>query len=207
MPEPEHGHERDEREPDHERGGGGRRAARVANRVGLGQLARDSSPTARGPAHHAGQRLHQAGQKQGDGHEESEHPAGHQERRENPGHAAENGHGERQQGADEHSHPGLGRVRREPGARQHRPLSHRRDRRNASGPARGQDAGDQGDSGAEEDGHPHRARLDDRAGLGQLEPEHGEQRHQALGQPDSRARGPPGRPPGRSPGPRPSPPS
>ena len=81
----EHRHDRHEREPDHERGRGRRGARRVADGVGLGQLAGDATGAARRPADEAGERLDQMRRQQ----REAEEQRDHADRDEQPRRAAE----------------------------------------------------------------------------------------------------------------------
>ena len=87
--------------------------------------------------------------------------------------------------ADSTTDSGLGRMRLELRLRQHRALADRRDRRDAGRAPRRQDAGEQRDAGADDERRRDRVRRDDRAGVGQLDAEGGEQRDHALGDPEA----------------------
>ena len=142
----EHGDDGHEREPDHQRGGGRRGAARVADGVGAGELAGDAAGAARRPADDAGERLHEARGEQRDAGEQPEHAAAEQQRDAAPLTPPANMPAAiAASEASDDAEPGLGRVRGEPRRRQRRALADRRDRRHAGRPARRQDAGEQRD--------------------------------------------------------------
>ena len=162
MPAPSTATTRDEREPDHQRGGGRRGPARVADRVGAGQLAGDAAGAARRPAHHAGERLDEARREQRDAREQPEHADAEQQRRRAPALTPL-----ANMPADDR------RQRRERARRarswsecaanfdggQHGTLADRRDRRHAGRPPRRQDAREQRDAGADEQRDDDRVRA------------------------------------------------
>ena len=143
----EHRHDRHEREPDHERGGGRRGPAGIADGVGAGQLAGDAAGAARRPADHAGQRLDEPRREQRDAGEQPEHAAAEQQRdrdrRSTPPAKMPTEIAAIERPAT--PRPALSECAASRDGRQRRALADGRDRRHARRPPRGQDARDQRD--------------------------------------------------------------
>ena len=198
----EDGHERDERQPDHQRRRGRGRAARIADRVLLCEPAGRAAEPGGREADHVGERADEARRDHGEADEDAEGAAGD----------AEDAHGGRDVRAERAVDEPEDRQRRhdEPEDERlprlllhdHAAFAHCRDRRDPGRPHGRPDGGDERHERARQhrdDGGP---RLEDGRGLRQLELDGLERARSAPSRAGRRGRGRPRRRRGRAPCPR-----
>ena len=174
-------HERDERDADHERRGGHRGAAGIAQRVLAGEPPGDPEDRLQRPPDERRERAHEERAEHRDRQEDDERPEAHERR---PRSRRRRCRTARRAAA---RRPGRRAARRSivrtrpPPSLLDEPLAQRDDRRDPRGAQRGRQARDDGHDGADEQRDDDRPRLDDRPGVGQVGAHGLEQGLQALG--------------------------
>ena len=174
--------QRHQRQADHERRRGARRARGIARGVAACQLARLAAEAPCGRAHHGGQRAHQALGHQAHAHHQEQDAQPHEEEAAPGGAAAE--HPEHHQGgAEGERHDGDHRAAAaDARGRQQRALADGGHRRDVGGTQRGAEGGAEGHQRPHQDRDVDRAALEHRPRVGQREPEGVEDRVEPLGE-------------------------
>ena len=186
----EHGDDRHEREPDHQRGGGRRSPSGISHRVRTGEGAGDAADQLGGTAEDRGERTGNARRHHRDTDEEAEDADAEQDQavpgRESAPERAEENHCERDSADDKCDHrPEAGEPRR----RQDRAFAHGRDRRHAGRPDGRPQACEERDDDPERHRDDHRAPREHEPPLRQVGPERLEEGVEPLGErePDEQA--------------------
>ena len=177
----EHGHERDEREPDHQRRRGRRRPRRIPHGILRRERTGCAAELARRPTENGRQQRDETGRDARGARDQRE--SAEREREQRAARAepvARHGVAERERGEHEQRDADEGRLAASHPLRQNTACG--RDRRNPRRARRRNDPGNYRHDAAEQQRHDERARRVHGRGLREPEPERAEQRAQALGQ-------------------------
>ena len=178
----QHGDERHEGEPDHQRRCGRRRARRVAHGVGAGERARGAPDALGGPSQPAHEPGDEARGEHRDADEQDQRPDADRQQVRSRGARSEQAEQHQRDRRAERRQGGQGAQPREACGRQHRALAHGRDRRHARGAQGGAQRGQQRYEHPHDQRHSHRARGENRARVRQIDAEGDQQRVEPLRQ-------------------------